>query len=103
MTHWSTGTTAVGLGILAIPEALIFALALPGGPIGLAAATKVSIALNVAGGGLFLFGRTGWADEWGHPDGVPARTVFGELVQAVAEDCDPFDPSPLRKCHAFDF
>jgi hypothetical protein len=97
MTHWSTGSTAVGLGILAIPDWLLFFLMPP------RVAAGISIALNLTGGGLLLFGRSGWADEWGHPDGVPARTVFGELVQAVAEDCDPFDPSPLRKCHAFDF
>jgi len=99
MTHWSTGTTAAGLALLAIPDWVFF---IPGlMPPRVAAALLVGI--NVTGGGLFLFGRTGWADEWGHPDSVPARTVFGELVQAVAEDCDPFDPSPLRKCNVFDF
>ncbi len=101
MTHWSTRSTFTGLVLFAIPDVFVGAIgAYFGGPAGAAAAIT---GVNVVAGGFFLFGRTGWADEWGHPDGVPARTVFGELVQAVAEDCDPFDPSPLRKCHAFDF
>jgi hypothetical protein len=101
MTHWSTGSTATGLVLFLIPDVAVGAVgAFFGGPVGAGVAI---VGVNVVAGGLFLFGTSGWGDDWGHPEGTPARTVFGKLVMAVAEDCDPFDPSPLRRCHAFDF
>jgi hypothetical protein len=101
MTHWSTGSTAVGLGLLAIPDVPL-GLAITffgGGPV---VATKAIIALNIVGGGLFLFGRSGWGDQWGHDEFV-SRGPMGNLVEVIADECNPFDPSPTRRCRIFDF
>jgi len=100
MTHWSTGFTTAGIVLFLVPDPLVMAVgAYFGGPVGAGVAV---VGVNVVAGGFFLFGRSGIADEWGHDEPV-ARTVFGELVEFVADSCDPFDPDPLRKCHAFDF